>query len=88
MDYITSTQIRTQSTKFIDALKRGDKLTLIHRSKIIGDIILEPNIEPIPFDPEEFEKFAKKLNLPKTTYKERERNYRTHLMKKYGKGLS
>lgn len=43
--------------------------------------------DPKPFDADKFIKLVEKLNLPKTTYAEREKIYRTHLMKKYGKGL-
>ena len=30
----------------------------------------------------------KDLNLPKTSYEEREKRYRKHLMKKFGKNIS
>lgn len=62
-------------------------MELIHRSKIIGEI--KPKIfDPKPFDSEKVAKIAKKLNLPKLSLKAQERIYRSHLMKKYGKGLS
>lgn len=32
-------------------------------------------------------RLAKKMNLPKLSYKEREKRYREHMMEKYGKYL-
>ena len=87
MNYITSTQLRTQSTKFIDALKRGDKITLIHRSKVLGTVVLEPDYEPKRFDAEKFKSLVENLHLPTTTPAQRERIYRDHLMKKHCKNL-
>ena len=86
MDYISTTELRTKTSQLIQSLRRGDSVSLIHRSKVVG--VIKPAYEPKPFDPEAFEKLTHKLNLPKTTYKERERRYRAHLMKKYGKGIS
>ncbi len=87
MQYITTTELRTKSKKLIELLQEGHSVELIHRSKVVGEI--RPKIyDPKPFNPDEFIKLAKKLNLPKLSYKERERRYRAHLMKKYGKGLS
>lgn len=85
MQYITTTQLRTESKKLVKTLKSGGTFRLIHRSQVVGEII--PTYEPKPFDAKSFKQFVDKLNLPKTTYAERERRYRAHLMKKYGKGL-
>ena len=87
MDYITTTNLRTQTSKLVNALKQGNSISLIHRSKVVG-IIKPAYPEGKPFNAEKLKKLIKKMNLPKTTYKERERNYRAHLEKKYGKGLS
>ncbi|MBI2600985.1 hypothetical protein HYW42_03450 [Candidatus Daviesbacteria bacterium] len=86
MQYITTTELRTKSSKLVKTLKGGGTLRLIHRSKVIGQIM--PIYEPKPFDAKKFEKLVKNLKLPKTTYAQREKIYRAHLMKKYGKGLS
>jgi hypothetical protein len=87
MDYITTTNLRTKSTELIDTLKKGGKVTLIHRSKVVG--IIKPAIpEGKPFDVEKLKKLTKRLNLPKTSYEEREKRYRAHSEKKYGKGVS
>lgn len=87
MQYITTTQLRTKSNELIKVLQEGNSVDLIHRSKVVGEI--KPKIyDPKPFDPDKFLKIARKLNLPKLSYKERERRYRDHLMKKYGEGIS
>lgn len=86
MNYITTTDLRTKSKELIKILQEGHSVELIHRSKVVGEI--RPKIyDPKPFDPDKLAEITKKLNLPKLSYKERERRYRTHLTKKYGKGL-
>lgn len=86
MQVITTTELRTKSKQLVKTLQEGRSIELIHRSKLIGEI--KPKInDPKPFNPDEFAKIAKRLNLPKLSYKERERRYRAHLMKKYGKSL-
>lgn len=87
MQVITTTELRTKSKELVKTLENGGSVELIHRSKVVGEI--KPKIpDPKPFDPDRVAEIAKKLNLPKLSYKERERRYRAHLMKKYGKGLS
>lgn len=86
MKYITTTDLRTKSSELVDSLKRGESIELIHRSKVIGEI--RPKKEVKPFDVKALKRLARSLNLPKTTYAQRERIYRKHLMEKYGKGLS
>lgn len=90
MDYITTTDLRTKSSKLINALQHGLSVSLIHRSKIIGEI--SPKKKTANFltkeDIAELKNLARELNLPKTSYKEREKKYRKHLLKKYGKGVS
>lgn len=86
MRYITTTDLRTKSSQLVNILKKGGSVSLIHRSKVIGKI--QPEQEPKPFDAKKFKKLVKGLNLPKTTYAQREKIYRKHLMEKYGQGLS
>lgn len=87
MQYITTTDLRTKSKELIMILQSGQSVNLVHRSKVVGEI--KPRIyDPKPFNPDEFAKVAKKLNLPKLSYQEREKRYRSHLMKKYGQSLS
>lgn len=89
MNYITTTDLRTKSSQLVADLKRGAKISLIHRSRIIGEI--KPKNEPRALtksDIVRLKKLAIELNLPKLSYKQREKIYRKHLIRKYGKGLS
>jgi len=87
MQIITTTQLRTKSKELVKVLREGRSVDLIHRSRIVGEI--RPKIyDPKPFDPDKVAEIAKRLNLPKLSYREREKRYRAHLMKRYGKGLS
>lgn len=86
MDTITTTNLRTQSSALVNTLKKGGVVSLIHRSKVIGEI--KPKKAAKPFNANTFKKLVTNLNLPKTTYKQREKIYRKHLMKKYGKNIS
>lgn len=88
MNYITTTQLRTQTSTFVQALLAGQSIDLIHRSKNLGKITLSQDKPAKPFNAERFLKLAKELNLPKTTHTERNRLYRKHLMEKYGKNIS
>lgn len=89
VQFVTTTQLRTKSKELVKTLKEGGSVDLIHRSQIVATI--KPSPETKPFTKEgadKLEKLAKKLNLPKLSYKEREKRYRHHLVKKYGQGLS
>lgn len=89
MNFITTTQLRTQSSDLVEILKQGGSVSLIHRSKVIGEI--KPKYEAKPItneDIQELKKLAEEFNLPKTSYKDRERRYRKHLTEKYGKSIS
>lgn len=88
MNYITSTQLRTKTSEFIEMLLAGKSVDLIHRSKNLGKITLTQDKPAKPFNAKRFLKLAKELNLPKTTYSERDKLYRKHLMEKYGKNIS
>lgn len=87
MNLITTTELRTQIPKVIATLLAGRSVELIHRSKVIGEIKPKMRI-PKPFDPDRFISAVSKLNLPKLSDKQLEKNYRKHMMSKYGKGLS
>lgn len=89
MDYITTTQLRTHSSRLIELLKKGIDVSLIHRSKIVGTISHKKMPKPLTkTDINRLKVLANELNLPKISYKEREKIYRAHLEKKYGKHLS
>jgi hypothetical protein len=87
MEYITTTQLRTNSSQLVASLLKGTKISLIHRSKIVG-IIQPPTETAKPFDAKKFEALVKELGLAKTSDQEREERYRSHLTKKYGKNIS
>lgn len=87
MNYLTTTQLRTKSSALIDMLLAGESVELIHRSKIIGEIMPKKPEGKI-FNAKRMLKLAEKMNLPKLSYEERERRYRRHLEKKYGKSIS
>lgn len=87
MDYITTTQLRTESPRLIEALLAGESIELVHRSKVIGEV-KPKKAEGKVFNAKKMLEFARKMNLPKLSYKERERRYRQHLEKKYGKNIS
>ena len=87
MQYITATELRTKSKELVKSLANGNSVTLIHRSKVIGEI--KPKIyDPKPFNAAKFLKTVKKLNFPRLSKRQIETRYRKHMMEKYGKGLS
>ena len=85
MNFITTTQLRTQTTRLTKALKNGEKVSLVHRSKVVG--VIEPELQNTKktFDISGFKKLVKELNLPRMTYAQREKAYRMHIEEKYGK---
>jgi antitoxin (DNA-binding transcriptional repressor) of toxin-antitoxin stability system len=88
MHTITTTQLRTQTTRLVHLLQQGEEVSLIHRSRVIGDVRPAPaKPTPVVFDAKKFIELTKKLNLPYLTPKQRERNYRRHMEQKYGKYL-
>lgn len=89
MHDITTTNLRTQSSKLVETLKKGGVVSLIHRSKVIG--VIKPKKEPKALQKEdinELKKLAEDLSLPKKSYKDRANLYKTHLSDKYGKNIS
>lgn len=94
MDYITTTQLRTQSKALVSALKSGKEVKLVHRSSVIGSINpLSTSQTSLNPNPNQNQKALLKAldelsqKLPDLTYEEREHNYRTHLEEKYGRHL-
>ncbi|HCS78117.1 TPA: hypothetical protein DIV55_00035 [Patescibacteria group bacterium] len=89
MNYITTTELRTKSTELVTNLLSGKSVTLVHRSKIIGQI--KPAVTPKTMTNarvKRLQQLARELNLPKIMYREREKIYRTRMLRKYGKNLS
>ena len=87
MEYITTTELRTKSSALIRALEKGNRVSLIHRSKIVGKIT--PVQEAKPFDAEAFRRLIKDIKPKKLIPREkRETIYRKQLEEKYGKDIS
>jgi len=87
MQVITTTELRTKSKELVKVLSEGHSVDLIHRSKVVAEI--KPKIyDPRPFDARRFAKVVKKLNLPHLSQRQMEKNYRDHITKKYGSGIS
>jgi len=86
MEFITMTQLRTHSPQILSQLSSGKSIRILHRSKVVGRII--PEVEPKLFDAKLFQSIISKLPTLKISIKQARANYRKHLMKKYGKGLS
>lgn len=88
MNYISTTNLRTQSSQLVDSLKQGKMISLVHRSKIIGEISpVNPNAKS--FDIKRFRGFVKTIVTTKNlSYQERDKLYRKRLKEKYGKDLS
>ncbi|KKQ59325.1 MAG: hypothetical protein US80_C0013G0002 [Candidatus Daviesbacteria bacterium GW2011_GWA2_38_17] len=85
MQYITTTELRTQSSELVEILKQGGSVSLIHRSKVIGKI--EPaQKNPIAItDIKAFRKALAEIQPKKLIpRKDRDRVYRQRLMEKYG----
>jgi len=90
MNYITSTELRTKTSELVKALKKGQSVSLLHHSRIIGTF--EPKIkdEPVKIvDVKALKKFLDEIKPKKLIpRKDRDKIYRKHLEEKYGKGLS
>ena len=89
MEFITSTQIRSQFPKAIATLRLGKSIRVIHRSKVIGN--LTPEDEPKVFtqkDADAIKANMRRMNLPILTDAEIEKRYRAAMMKKHGQHLS
>lgn len=84
MDYITTTQLRTQSSELVRHLNSGMKVLLLHRSKVVGAIVPE-NEAYKTFDSQSFADFVE-TNMPKKLMKKTARDlvYKKHMLEKYG----
>lgn len=86
MNTITATELRTKTPELVEALAAGYPVDFIYRSRIIAEI--KPREQKVKlFNARRFLKLAQELNLPPLTEKQREKNYRQHIMEKYGKDL-
>ena len=88
MNLITTTELRTKTKKLVESLLSGEEIKLVHRSKIIGTFRPEKANTAKIFNAKRFSSIVRKLNLPRLTEKEREKNYQDAMRKKHGKGIS
>lgn len=89
MNYITTTQLRTKSSELVNSLSKGNSVSLVHRSRIIGEIRPKKETKSLTKkDINELKKLAAELKLPKTSYRQRDAKYRKRLIRKYGQDLS
>lgn len=88
MNYITTTQLRTQTPDLLEALLYGQSVDLIHRSKIVGEITSKKTVKPKLFDATKIAKITKEMNLTTLTVTQREKKYRDAMIKKHGKHIS
>ena len=88
MQYITFTELRTQSHNLAKALEKGEEVKLVRKSRIVGKIIPDKNIKLKTIDARKLQTKIDRLNLPSLTMKEIDRRYRITMIKKHGQGLS
>jgi len=87
MEYITFTQLRTNTNNLAKALKRGDEIKLIRRSAVVGRVVPYSNKKIKTINAKKLEAKIDELDLPRLTLKEIDRRYRIAMMKKHGQGL-
>lgn len=84
---MTTTNLRTKTTQLVSALKKNNRISLIHRSKIVA-IIQPVQTSGKPFDARLFAHYLKEVKLVPTSPKLRKIIYQARLNKKYGKNIS
>ena len=87
MTFITTTQLRTMTKDLVAQLSRGETVQLIHRSKVIGQIMPSASkevSEDKKFNAKEFRKASKALGLKPMSDTEKDAAYRKAMMSKHG----
>ncbi|MBL7036606.1 hypothetical protein ISR94_02035 [Candidatus Microgenomates bacterium] len=84
MNYITTTQLRTQTPDLLEALAYGQHIDLIHRSKPVATISPIKIEKPKLFSAKRMFAITKAMNLPKLTVSQRNKNYKEAMLKKHG----
>lgn len=88
MQYIKFTELRTNSRNLAKALERGEEVSLIRRSLVIGKIFPHTDSRIKTINAKKLEAQINDLDLPRLTMKEIDRRYRAAMLKKHGQGLS
>lgn len=87
--FITTTELREQSSELIKTLFSGRSINLIYRSKVIAQINPISFAEKIINDPNQLKNLFLILKPKKIIPKEKRGIiYKKHLKQKYGKNLS
>ena len=87
MEYMTTTNLRTKTTQLVSALKKNNRISLIHRSKIVA--IIQPiQASGKPFNAHLFAHYLKEIKLVPTSYRQKKVICQTHLNKGHGKNIS
>lgn len=88
MQYITSTDLRTQSNELINTLMQGGSVTLIHRSKPVGIIqSIKASSESKVIDFDKIIQSVKQMGMPSLSDAEIDKKYRAAMIKKHGKHI-
>lgn len=88
MNYITTTQLRTETPELIATLMYGQNIDLIHRSQVIGEIRPKKTTKPKLFNSKRMMKIVESMNLKPMSTKQAEKNYRDYMFKRHGQGIS
>ncbi len=87
MNFITTTDLRTKSSQLVDSLKKGETVSLIHRSTVVGKITPNNDEDIKTINAKKLAEKVTNLNFPNLTLREVDTKYREAMRKKYGKGL-
>lgn len=88
MQYITFTQLRTQSNNLAKALSRGEEVKLIRRSIVVGRIMPDRDADIKAINAKKLAAKINALSLPSLSFREIDRRYRTAMLKKHGQDIS
>ena len=85
MEFLTTTDLRTQSVHLVQLLKKGTSVSLVHRSQVIGLIAPQQAPPRVLTDPTKLARLLAQMKPEKTLTKaQREKIYFAHLAQKYG----
>ena len=86
----TTTDLRSKTSRLVRILDDGGEVLLLHRSKVIGEIIPKNKQAKILTgkDISEIKKLSKNLHLSYISDRQIEKRYRLYLKKRYGKRIS
>jgi hypothetical protein len=89
MEYITTTEFRTKTPDLVAALLAGYSVDLIHRSKVIGELVPKNSRVVKVIDPEKFASALKGLEPDKkASYKQLMKNYQRYMSNRHGSNIS